>query len=123
MLTWFRARARSISSVALVSLITLTVWSAAPHPDDCHDAECGVVAPHDPSGHSLGREQGSAEQPIHCVLCHWTRSVRPSSETAYLLAPAVEDDVRVHIDVFSALPQFQAAQPPLRAPPVSPALA
>jgi hypothetical protein len=105
--------------MALVSLVTLTVWSVAPHPADCHDADCGVVAPHDPSGHSIGRELQSSQQPIHCVLCHWTRFFRPSTETARLFVPVVEDDVRVHVVVFRTLQQFAAAQPPLRAPPAS----
>ena len=123
MLSWFRGRARSISSAALISLITLTVWSAAPHPDDCHDAECGPVAPHDPSGHRVGREQKPGGQPLHCVLCHWTRIVRPTPETALHLSPAVGEVVRIHLVVFRAPSQFSSAQPPLRAPPALPVVA
>jgi len=118
MLAWFRAGARSISSAALASLVTLTVWSAAPHPDDCHDPVCGVVAPHDWSGHSIGRAQSTATHPLHCILCHWTRTVRPPAATGEPFIPAVEDHPRAHVDVFSALPQFAATQPPLRAPPL-----
>ena len=123
MLQWFRARARSIGAAALVSLSTLTAWSAAPHRDDCHDTVCvSIVVPHDPSAHSIGRGSTAEERPLHCVLCHWTRIVRPSAETAHRIAPAVEPDVRALVDVISA-PQFlSAAQPPLRAPPASPDL-
>jgi hypothetical protein len=123
MLQWFRARARSIAAAALVSLATLTAGSTAPHGDDCHDAVCvsGVV-PHDPSAHSIGRGSTTSERPLHCVLCHWTRLVRPSADAAHRIAPAVECDVRTLVEGFSA-PQFvSAAQPPLRAPPASPTL-
>jgi hypothetical protein len=118
MLQWFRARARSIAAAALVSLATLTAGSAAPHGDDCHDAVCvsGVVS-HDPSAHSIGRASTTSERPLHCVLCHWTRIVRPSADPGHRIAPAVEYDVRSLVEVFGA-PQFvSAAQPPLRAPP------
>lgn len=118
MLAWFRSAARPISSAALASILTLTAWSAAPHPDDCHETEC-LSAPHDPTGHSLGRKQGGGEQPFHCVFCHWTRSVRPPSPATYQLVPSVEDGARPFTVVSVVLPQFSAAQPPLRAPPAS----
>jgi hypothetical protein len=118
MLAWFRAAARPISSAALASILTLTVWSATPHPDDCHETEC-LSAPHDPTGHSLGRKQDGGEQPFHCVFCHWTRSVRPPSPATYQLAPSVDDGARHLVVVSLVLPQFSAAQPPLRAPPSS----
>ena len=123
MLHWFRARTRSIAAAALVSLATLTISSAAPHRDDCHETVCvSIVVPHDPSAHSIGRGPGTAERPLHCVLCHWTRIARPSTDTAQHIAPAVEPGVRALVEVFSAPQFFSAAQPPLRAPPVSPTL-
>ena len=123
MLTWFREWSRSIASAALVSLLTLTISSAAPHQDDCHDAECGPLAPHDPTGHSVSRPQESSGQPIHCVLCHWTRSVRPTTETAPLFAPALAEEVRASADVFRARSQTSLARPSLRGPPASPSFA
>jgi hypothetical protein len=123
MLLWFRVRGRSIGVTALLSLVTLTVWSATPHQDDCHDAVCAVIVPHDPSAHSIGRAATSdADRPLHCVLCHWTRIVRPSANTAHHLAPAVDRAVRLLVNVVHAPQAFLSAQPPLRAPPASPAL-
>jgi len=119
MLSWFRRRTRSISSAALISLITLTVWSSAPHPDDCYDSACAPVAPHDPSSHSVGRTQHASDQPLHCVLCHWTRWVRPIPETSLALAPVVNEAIRATVVVFRPPSQFSATQPPLRAPPVT----
>ena len=120
MLQWFRARARSVGATALLSLVTLTVWSALPHRDDCYDAICAVVVPHDPSAHSVGRTDSSIDdRPLHCVLCHWTRIVRPPSTVTHYLTPAVDRAVRVLVDVVSAPEAFFAAQPPLRAPPSS----
>jgi len=122
MLQWFRSQSRAIAAAALVSLTTLTVWSAAPHGDDCHEAVCAVVvAHHDPSAHGVGRDSGSAERPLHCVLCHWTRIVRPSTDTPHHIAPAVEAQVRWYVEVSNAPQSVSAAQPPLRAPPLSPA--
>jgi len=123
MLSWFREWSRSISSAALVSLVTLTLSSAAPHKDDCHDNECGVAAPHDPTGHRVSRPQESAGQPIHCVFCHWTRSVRPTPETVSLFAPAVAEEIQRSPDVFSVRSQTSLARPSLRAPPASPSFA
>jgi hypothetical protein len=121
MLQWFRARAPVIAATALLSLVAISVWSAAPHQDDCHDAVCAsIVVPHEPSAHSIGRDTSTSDRPLHCVLCHWTRIVRPSPSTAHTLAPAVERNVRLLVDLFSAPQAIFAAQPPLRAPPPSP---
>jgi|RhiMethySRZTD1v2_1073278.scaffolds.fasta_scaffold00149_29 hypothetical protein len=124
MLQWFRGHARSIAAPALLSLATLSVWSAAPHQDDCHEAICAsVVVPHDPSSHSIHRDTSTtAHRPLHCVLCHWTRIVRPSATVAHHLAPAVDRAILILVDVVRAPEAFFAAQPPLRAPPSSPYL-
>ena len=120
MLQWFRAKARSFGATALLSLVTLTVWSALPHRDDCHDEICAVIVPHDPSAHSVGRTDSSnGDRPLHCVLCHWTRIVRPSATVSHHLTPAVERTVRFLVDVVVAPEAFLVAQPPLRAPPAS----
>lgn len=123
MLSWFRERSRSIAAAALLALVTLTVSSAAPHPDDCHEADCGLPVPHDPSGHSLGKTQESGEQPLHCVLCHWTRSVRPTPEGAPLCVPAVAEIGSVSVDVFITPSQIVLTQPALRGPPATSLLA
>ena len=123
MLQWFRARARSVAATALLSLVTLTVWSAMPHQDDCHDAICAVVVPHDASAHSVsGDDPSNHDRPLHCVLCHWTRIVRPFATVAFHLTPAVDRTVGFLVDIVRAPEAFLAAQPPLRAPPSSPAL-
>jgi hypothetical protein len=123
MLQWFRERARSIAATTLLALATLSVWSAAPHEDDCHDAICAsALVPHDPSAHSIGRSPETAERPLHCVLCHWTRIVRPSGHVEHQSAPVVERNVRIVVASFSAPQAVFAAQPPLRAPPSSPLL-
>jgi hypothetical protein len=122
MLQWFRGRARSIATTALISLVTLSVWSAAPHQDDCHEAICASeVVPHDTSAHSVGRDTSTTDRPLHCVLCHWTRTSRPSATAASHLTPAVDRAVRFLGDLVRAPQSFVAVQPPLRAPPSSPA--
>ena len=122
MLQWFRARSRSIAATALLSLVTLTAWSAGPHQDDCHEAICAAALPHDASAHTVSRDTADTHPPLHCVLCHWTRIVRPSDTAAHHVTPAVDSTVRFLIDSVHAPEAFLAAQPPLRAPPFSPAL-
>jgi hypothetical protein len=119
MLSWFRSQSRGIASAALAALVALTLSSAAPHSDDCHGAECGAIVPHDASSHGVGRPEQSTDLPIHCVLCHITRSVRPTPETAQLLAPSLTGDVSATLDVFSSPSQTALAQPSLRGPPAS----
>jgi len=123
MLSWFREWSRSIASAALLSLVTLTISSAAPHQDDCYDADCAQALPHDPSGHSLSRPQTSGGQPFHCVLCHWTRLVRPTPEAAPVFAPPVVEEIRASLEVVSAGSQTSLARPSLRGPPASPSFA
>jgi hypothetical protein len=112
-----------MSAVALASIVTLTAWSAVPHEDDCHGPGCGVALPHDPSGHAVSRDSDSTEHPLHCVLCHWTRLVRPPADSAQPLASVVEVAHRTFLDIVRAPQHFPAAQPPLRAPPAIPAIA
>jgi hypothetical protein len=120
MMQWFRARARSVAATALLALVAITVGSALPHRDDCHDAICAVIVPHDPSAHSIDRvDTAHDDRPLHCVLCHWTRIVRPSATVAHHLTPAVDRAAGFLVDVVVAPEAFLAAQPPLRAPPAS----
>ncbi len=122
MLYWFRAQARSIAAAVLVSLIALGGWSSASHGLDCHDAECVVaVVHHDASTHGIQSSVADESHPLHCVLCHWTRSFRPSADTVQHPVPPVAGDVRTHTAVFTVALVFPAAQPSLRAPPSSPA--
>lgn len=121
MLAWFRTGGRRIAAVTLAALVVLTLSSALPHEEDCHGAACGTALPHDPSGHAIGRDTHSAQHPLHCVLCHWTRSVRPPADSAHALASTAEAVSRTFVDLRRASQPFPAAQPPLRAPPASPA--
>ena len=87
MLSWFRQRSRAISASALVSLITLLAWSSGLHQDDGHDPDGGIVL-HDESDHAVGRPQAPGDEPLHCVLCHWTRLVRPLAANITSFAPS-----------------------------------
>ena len=118
MLKWFRARAGTWALVALCSFTAVGTLSTA-HELRCGDelAE-GFVAGHRPGSHSVAATR-VGQEPAHCVLCHWTRTFRPSLQAAHPLAPAVDRAVRVLVHVVLAPEAFLAAQPPLRAPPTS----
>jgi hypothetical protein len=121
MLRWFRTRARVLAAVVLVSVAALGATSVVPHEDDCHGGYCIVsIVPHDASQHSIGRTSPPVDHPLHCVVCHWQRLLRPSIELVHAFAPAVENDVRLAADVLTVPLLFPAAQPPLRSPPASP---
>lgn len=118
---WFRAHARAVAVAVLVSLTALGGLSSAAHGGECHDEECALVlVPHDPTSHSMrdGSAAGSAA-PLHCVLCHWTRSTRPSTESVHQLARPVADDVPVPAEAPGLPSAADAAQPPLRSPPLA----
>jgi hypothetical protein len=123
MLSWVRVHSRVVAAIALVSLTTLTIWSAAPHGDACHDQECAsFVPPHDTSAHRLGRESAADPHPLHCVLCHWTRIVRPPASSSHHLAVVVNAGIIVHEEPPIASQATFTSRPPLRGPPASPAL-
>jgi hypothetical protein len=117
-LAWFRARLGPIAIAALVSLAGLTSLSAAVHDaGECHDECAAGVLRHDPWSHAIGSATADAEHPLHCVLCHWTRTVRPSAETVHVVARPLAQNVRSVSDVLIAPLRALAAQPPLRSPP------
>ena len=118
MLSWFRARTRGLSAFALVSLTALTLGSAIPHRDDHHGGAFDLLTRHDPNGHAVGSQSGHEEPPFHCVLCHLSRAFRRPSASTYLAVPIVQSRVRALPTVARVLHRHEAAQPPLRAPPV-----
>lgn len=118
MLSWFRAHLRPVALAALVSLTALTSLSAAIHDaSECHDECAAGVVRHDAWSHAVGSEKASADHPLHCVLCHWTRTLRPSTAIVHGVARPVVLSVRPVVDVLGLPLQSLAAQPPLRSPP------
>jgi hypothetical protein len=115
---WFRVRARIVAAVTLVSLTALGGLSSAAHGPDCHDDDCYIaLIAHDPSSHGIGTTTADGGHPLHCILCHWTRTLRPSTDAVHQIARPVTSDIRPQPDIPAALSPVQAAQPPLRSPP------
>jgi hypothetical protein len=117
-----RVRARAIAMALLVSLGTLTASTAVPHEDDCHGSMCApFAAAHDPSQHSLEAAPFAPDDhTLHCVMCHWTRLLRPPAEAVQQPARAASAAVRLPIDGDSLPRACTSAQPPLRSPPPAP---
>jgi hypothetical protein len=124
-LSWFRSRASGIAATLLLSLATLGVSLHVPHPADCHETDCGaILVAHDASAHRVGANTSTADtHPLHCLVCHWARSFRPHITTTFVATPAAHAGIRLHCDRITATRNMQVAQPPLRSPPASPALA
>jgi hypothetical protein len=124
MMSWCRARARSIAAAVLLSFAAVGGVVPAIHAADCHDVDCAsLVVAHDPAGHAWTRAPGGdAQSSQHCILCHLTRSFRPRPNAVYHAAPPLEGSVNSHV-LLVALPAIApATQPPLRAPPIAPAV-
>jgi hypothetical protein len=123
MLTWFRVNASGIAVTALLSFWGTGGAFGVLHEAGCHDDCAGIVA-HDASAHHVRTAATSGDQhPLHCLVCHWARSFRPHTEGRILSAPAVQPGISVHVEYFTASSHAPAAQPPLRSPPASPAVA
>ena len=122
MLSWFRSRASGVAATLLLSLATLGVSASLPHEDDCHDAGCrAIVVEHDAAAHRIAAPSSSVDPyPLHCLVCHWSRSFRPPITTKFVATPAVYTGIRVHFDLITVARRAQVAQPPLRSPPPSP---
>lgn len=121
-LKWFRARAVSIAPALLLSLAAL----AFPHIGDAHhdpDSDFALVVAHDPSGHNVSRPSSDNEAPQHCAICHWSRIFRPLTQATVVPSSAYEAVRFVIREAFLVAKSGTAAQPPLRAPPASPARA
>jgi hypothetical protein len=117
---WFRVHARRLAAATLVALVTVSGVTSLAHGVECHDDECVLaVVRHDPASHSVASGSTTdAAGPLHCVLCHWTRPIRPSSEAAGFLARPRIDTVLLHFEVLGVVSQVQSAQPSLRSPPL-----
>lgn len=121
MLTWFRARASSIAAGLLLSLSVLTL----PHVAESHhdpDLAILIVGAHDESAHRLGTKPLDGERPVHCLACHWSRSVRLPGHVKFPLQADGEATAVVPGEIFTAARKALVAQPPLRSPPPSPVL-
>jgi hypothetical protein len=118
---WFRARARWFAAVTTAALVSLTCVTSAAHGFECHEDECGsIVVPHDAASHAVtAGSTAAAGGPLHCVLCHWTRSTRPAPEPALLLARPAAEAVCAQINVGATLSPAHAGQPSLRSPPLA----
>jgi hypothetical protein len=94
--------------------------SSVGHSGDCHDEECGLEAlGHDASSHRVGPDSADPAHTLHCVLCHWTRSIRLSPGLGHSLASPIAGDVLIQIESPGVIFRVDAAQPPLRSPPSS----
>lgn len=122
MVQWFRERARTVAASVLVALAGLSLSTALPHADDCHEGDCvRIVGTHSAESHHVGAPS-SHEPHQHCAVCHWVRAFRHSATQTSGVVSITQYDVRVHVPVLAAPLVFPAAQPPLRSPPFSPAL-
>ena len=121
MLQWLRARAGSVAPAVLLALATL----ALPHIDAHHDGHTGfpAIVVHDASDHSIGRVPASNERPDHCAICHWTRTFRLQTRVAAVASLPTVHLGRSHLQQSPPASRGVATQPPLRAPPSSPAFA
>ena len=115
MLQRFRARARAIASALLVALAALGGVSA--HGAECHDVESEASARHDASAHRIDAPTSDAGQPLHCILCHWSRTPRPSAESGHQVHKPVARARAIHAATPRPVTSIAFPFRPLRSPP------
>lgn len=120
MLRWFRSHTRSLAVATFVLLSAAVGTNAAFHGMGGHDDHGPLLVVHDASAHAFTNGSAAPQgEALHCVLCHLTRTVRPTVDVTYH-APAHDDQAQVVRRPTLWVPAvFPAAEPPLRSPPVS----
>jgi hypothetical protein len=91
--------------------------------DPHHDADGHGLVLHDEASHSIASHGGSPQDDaVHCLSCHTARSFRFGSVSIDVARPVLNPapDTRSYEAPASA--GQASVQPPLRAPPASPAL-
>jgi hypothetical protein len=117
---WVRTGRRWLAAVALVSLSCAGVWSSVAHAGDCHDGEALVAVVHDASAHAFrGATSTAGAHPLHCVLCHTARVLRPTADPIHAFVPVATGGLRSRVFDAFVTQVFPAAHPPLRSPPAS----
>jgi hypothetical protein len=120
MLKWFRRRAAAIAPTVLLSLAAL----ALPHATTIakHDADEKFAQPvvHHAGGHAVGTPTSDDTGDSHCAICHFSRPFRLLTPIVFPGMTSVATTKCFRIDDFAAGKPETAAQPPLRAPPISP---
>jgi hypothetical protein len=108
---WFRVHASRIATVAMLSLAAVGVSAVGPHEDDCHDTACqAIVVAHDESAHAITAPDTADPDP-------------PRTEHRVVTAPVSEPGITLHVDYVAPAARTAVAQPPLRSPPSSLAIA
>ena len=122
MLLLARRHLRVLATAVLLSVCAVGGWSTFGHELDHHDADTApVFVVHDASAHAFrDASVAGGEQPVHCVLCHWTRAFGTHAQNLSLVTLVVSRTLAVRPADASLLHHVTAVQPPLRAPPALP---
>ncbi len=119
MLQLARRHLRVLATAVLLSLCAVGGWSAFGHGLDHHDADdVAAFVVQDASAHAFRNAvPADGDQPVHCVLCHWTRAFGTHVQGVSLAQAVASRALVVHTADASLLHHVTAGQPPLRAPP------
>jgi hypothetical protein len=122
MLLHVRRHLRTWAATVLVLVSVVGAWSTAAHGLDCHDRDgAPVFVAHDASAHAFrSAVLPEEERPVHCVLCHWTRTIGPGVQSVYTALEVVSRTLAAPAPDSVASRFVASAQPPLRAPPAVP---
>lgn len=111
-----RHQLRALAAAVLCALALVSAAGAA-HDQVHHDGALGITA-HDASAHAFGPRLDEAGHALHCVLCHWTRHVRPRQDAQLVPAPTAIGSLPIGAATAAVVRDATGIQPPLRAPPV-----
>ena len=120
MLHVFRRHLRGLAVAVLAALSAVGGWSTLTHGFDHHDIDnAPAFVVHDASEHAFrGPEPLDGERPVHCVLCHWTRTYGPGIQSASVVHAVASRTLSIHVVDAGLVHGLTVVQPPLRAPPV-----
>ena len=119
-----RRQLRALAATTLVLVSVLGAWSTVAHGLDCHDRDgAPALVVHDASAHAFrNTAPPDSQRPVHCVLCHWTRTFGPGVQTVSVAPTVVSRSLALPAGETAQARLVAAAQPPLRAPPSAPLL-
>jgi len=101
--------------------LSMQVWTPVLHEVMPTLQMLGFVV-HDASAHAFRSPGPDGDRPKHCVLCHWTRTFGPSLQSVSVAPALASRTLAVQAVDIGLFHSGAAVQPPLRAPPVPPAV-
>ena len=113
----FLRQARGFSLATLLLFVGTVPESLSALMHEADDVLCQpTLVVHDESAHRVGQARVNVQEPQHCAVCHWLRSLQTATHTDARIEPVVSfEPLVVSSPVFAV--HTAVADLPARAPP------